>query len=183
MTGGTLLVRNIGRLTTWHGPVVTDAALLARAGRVVWSGRDQDIPSDVGTVPELDAGSAAVLPGFVDCHTHLVWAGSRRDDFCARLDGDGYAPGGIGSTVDATRRATYDELRALAQSRVDRAMAAMAQHCRAMLDLQAAGAVVFDYGNGLRGQAQDAGVTDAFGYPGFVVAYIRPLFSRGAGPF
>ena len=46
-----------------------------------------------------------------------------------------------------------------------------------------AGAVVFDYGNGLRGQAQDAGFADAFSYPGFVVAYIRPLFARGAGPF
>ena len=45
------------------------------------------------------------------------------------------------------------------------------------------GAVVFDYGNGLRGQAQDAGFADAFAYPGFVLAYIRPLFARGAGPF
>jgi urocanate hydratase len=52
-----------------------------------------------------------------------------------------------------------------------------------MVDLQRAGAVVFDYGNGLRGQARDAGVEDAFSYPGFVVAYIRPLFARGAGPF
>jgi urocanate hydratase len=62
-------------------------------------------------------------------------------------------------------------------------MASMAVHCQAMLDLQTAGAVVFDYGNGLRGQAKDAGVDNAFDYPGFVVAYIRPLFSRGAGPF
>ena len=46
-----------------------------------------------------------------------------------------------------------------------------------------AGAVVFDYGNGLRGQAQDMGFADAFAYPGFVLAYIRPLFARGAGPF
>ena len=52
-----------------------------------------------------------------------------------------------------------------------------------MLDFKAAGSVVFDYGNGLRGQAQDAGITNAFDYPGFVVAYIRPLFARGAGPF
>jgi urocanate hydratase len=59
----------------------------------------------------------------------------------------------------------------------------MAVHCQAMLDLQVAGAVVFDYGNGLRGQARDAGVANAFDYPGFVLAYIRPLFSRGAGPF
>jgi urocanate hydratase len=66
---------------------------------------------------------------------------------------------------------------------VERAQASMAAHCRAMLDFRRAGAVVFDYGNGLRGQARDAGVADAFDYPGFVVAYIRPLFARGAGPF
>jgi urocanate hydratase len=66
---------------------------------------------------------------------------------------------------------------------VERAQQAMAAHCQAMLDLKAKGAVVFDYGNGLRGQAQDAGVSNAFDYPGFVPAYIRPLFARGAGPF
>jgi urocanate hydratase len=59
----------------------------------------------------------------------------------------------------------------------------MAAHCRAMLDLKKRGAVVFDYGNNLRGQAKKAGVADAFDYPGFVPAYIRPLFCRGKGPF
>jgi urocanate hydratase len=82
---------------------------------------------------------------------------------------------------------TFDEAVELRRTKpseyVDRSRQAMAEHCQAMLDLQAAGAVVFDYGNGLRGQACDAGVADAFGYPGFVLAYIRPLFSRGAGPF
>jgi urocanate hydratase len=76
------------------------------------------------------------------------------------------------------------ELRRLKSTEyVERSMQAMATHCQAMLDFQSAGAVVFDYGNGLRGQAKDAGVTNAFDYPGFVVAYIRPLFARGAGPF
>lgn len=121
---GALLVRNIGRLTTWRAPVVTNAALLARDGQVVWTGSDRDVPPDVGDVPVLDAGGAAVVPGFVDCHTHLVWAGSRRDDFRARVDGSGYAPGGIASTVAATRDASYDELRTLAQGRLDRAVAA-----------------------------------------------------------
>jgi len=121
---GDLLVRNIGRLTTWQGPVVEDAALLARSGSVAWTGRDNAIPSEIGDVPELDAGGAAVLPGFVDCHTHLVWAGSRRDDLRARVDGAaGYTPGGIASTVAATRAASYDDLRALAQARCDRAVA------------------------------------------------------------
>ena len=123
MTGGSLLVRHIGRLTTWHGPVITDAALLARDGRVVWTGLDRDVPTDAGDVDELDVSGAAVVPGFVDAHTHLVWAGSRRDDFAARIDNTGYSPGGIRSTVAATRAASYDELRALAQRRVDTAVA------------------------------------------------------------
>src|SRR5437763_240673 len=64
VTTSSLLVRHIGRLTTWHGPVVTDAALLARDGRVAWTGADRDVPLDAGDVPELDAAGAAVLPGF-----------------------------------------------------------------------------------------------------------------------
>ncbi|MFO7588096.1 MAG: urocanate hydratase [Gemmatimonadota bacterium] len=64
-----------------------------------------------------------------------------------------------------------------------RSMASMARHVRAMLAFRAAGAEVFDYGNNLRQRALDAGVKDAFAYPGFVPAYIRPLFCRGKGPF
>ncbi len=60
---------------------------------------------------------------------------------------------------------------------------AMAAQCRAMLDFKRAGSIVFDYGNNLRQRAFDAGVTDAFDYPGFVPAYIRPLFCEGKGPF
>jgi urocanate hydratase len=90
---------------------------------------------------------------------------------------NGYVPNGM--TLDEAV-----ELRKQKPSEyVDRSKASMAVHCQAMVDLQAKGAVTFDYGNGLRGQAQDAGVKDAFAYPGFVVAYVRPLFSRGAGPF
>jgi urocanate hydratase len=64
-----------------------------------------------------------------------------------------------------------------------RAMASMAQHVQAMLAFQKAGAEVFDYGNNLRQQAYNYGVTDAFDFPGFVPAYIRPLFCEGKGPF
>ncbi len=63
------------------------------------------------------------------------------------------------------------------------AMRAMREHCEAMVGLQKAGSVVFDYGNNLRGMARDAGFEDAFAYPGFVPAYIRPLFCEGKGPF
>src|SRR5438034_7589523 len=59
----------------------------------------------------------------------------------------------------------------------------MVTHVRAMLDLQKMGAIVFDYGNNLRGQALAAGETHALDFPGFVPAYIRPLFCRGTGPF
>ncbi len=66
---------------------------------------------------------------------------------------------------------------------VKRAMASIAVHVRAMLDLQRRGAVTFDYGNNIRTQALDAGVADAFDFPGFVQAYVRPLFCLGKGPF
>ncbi|NLN70737.1 MAG: urocanate hydratase [Chloroflexi bacterium] len=65
----------------------------------------------------------------------------------------------------------------------NRSQASMAQHIQAMLDLQKAGAEVFDYGNNLRQRAYDYGVRDAFDFPGFVPAYIRPLFCEGKGPF
>jgi urocanate hydratase len=90
---------------------------------------------------------------------------------------NGYVPAGLSlADADSLRRDKPSEY-------VDRARESMAVHCRAMLGFQAAGAVVFDYGNGLRGQALDAGVTDAFDYPGFVAAYVRPLFCTGTGPF
>jgi urocanate hydratase len=63
------------------------------------------------------------------------------------------------------------------------AKASMAKHVRAMLDFQAAGVPTVDYGNNIRQMAQEAGVADAFDFPGFVPAYIRPLFCRGVGPF
>jgi urocanate hydratase len=66
---------------------------------------------------------------------------------------------------------------------VKRSMDSMAQHVRAMLEFQKRGAIVFDYGNNLRQRAYDAGVKEAFNYPGFVPAFIRPLFCEGKGPF
>lgn len=66
---------------------------------------------------------------------------------------------------------------------VKRAMQAMSEHCEAMVEMQKKGAIVFDYGNNLRGQALKAGYSHAFDFPGFVTAYIRPLFCEGKGPF
>jgi urocanate hydratase len=66
---------------------------------------------------------------------------------------------------------------------VERARASIAQHVQAMLDFARAGSHVFDYGNNIRGQARLAGLTHAFDFPGFVPAYIRPMFCEGLGPF
>jgi urocanate hydratase len=90
---------------------------------------------------------------------------------------NGYVP--QGHTVEEAA-----ELRAKDPQRyVEEARASMAVHCRAMVDLAHAGAEVFDYGNNLRGEALKGGYADAFSYPGFVPAYIRPLFCEGKGPF
>jgi imidazolonepropionase len=118
-----LVVRRIGRLTTWVQPRLTEAAVVIRDGRVAWVGADCDLPGGLGEGPELDAGGAAVLPGFVDCHTHAVWAGSRRDDLVGRLEGASYRPGGIAATVAATRAASTDAGRSPPQQRVEAALA------------------------------------------------------------
>jgi len=89
----------------------------------------------------------------------------------------GYVPNGMSfQDALALRAADPDEY-------VRRSMGAMATHVRAMLELQSRGAVTFDYGNNLRGQAQQAGVANAFDIPGFVPEYVRPLFCEGKGPF
>jgi imidazolonepropionase len=118
-----LVVRRIGRLTTWAQPRLSDAALVVRDGVVAWVGADADLPGGLGDLIELDAAGAAVLPGFVDSHTHSVWAGSRRDDVVGRVAGASYSPGGIASTIHATRAASTEELLDGAQRRVDTALA------------------------------------------------------------
>jgi urocanate hydratase len=89
----------------------------------------------------------------------------------------GYVPNGL-SLADAAALRQADPADYVARS-----MEAMAVHVRAMLALQRAGAVTFDYGNNIRAQAQKAGVDEAFEIPGFVPEYIRPLFCEGKGPF
>jgi imidazolonepropionase len=123
MSDGSLIVRGIGRLLTMAGdPPPGPAAIVIRDGRVEWSGADSDLPSGA-ELPTYDAGGACVVPGFVDAHTHLVWAGSRREEFLARLAGTAYDGGGIQTTVTATRAASDDELLALATSRVRQMLA------------------------------------------------------------
>lgn len=90
---------------------------------------------------------------------------------------NGYVPVGL----------TLDEANDLRQENADvytrRARDSVVRHVRAMTTFQAQGAIVFDYGNNIRQQAHDAGLEDAFSFPGFVPAFIRPLFCRGKGPF
>jgi len=89
----------------------------------------------------------------------------------------GYVPAGMSLAAAIELRRTNPELA------IARAMESMALHVRAMLAFKERGSIVFDYGNNLRAQAEKAGVERAFDFPGFVPAYIRPLFCRGKGPF
>jgi urocanate hydratase len=90
---------------------------------------------------------------------------------------NGYVPAGLSTEeADALRTADPAEYQR-------RSMHSMRTHCEAMVEMQRRGAITFDYGNNLRGQAKDAGYADAFAFPGFVPAYVRPLFCEGKGPF
>jgi imidazolonepropionase len=115
-----LLIARIGELVTnapgadgagpGPGPfaVINDAALVIEGDRIVWTGPSSRAPAADALV---DAADRAVLPGFVDSHAHLVFAGERSAEFAARMAGLPYAAGGIRSTVAATRAATDAELR------------------------------------------------------------------------
>ena len=105
-----VLVTGIGELVTCDPEcgdgsplgLMADAALVIEGGRVSWVGASaQAQPADV----RIDLGGRAVVPGFVDSHTHLVFAGDRAREFEARASGAGYDGGGIASTVEATRAA------------------------------------------------------------------------------
>ncbi len=111
VVGGTVLLDRIGTLVT-HDPAVgslTDAALLLDGDRVAWAGPRTQAPAADARV---DCGGGAVLPGFVDSHAHLVFAGDRVAEFGARMAGRPYAAGGIRTTVAATRAASDAELAA-----------------------------------------------------------------------
>lgn len=107
------LVTNIAELVT-NDPeaddllgAVTDAALVVEGGTVAWVGAAADAPD---ADERVDVGGRAVIPGFVDSHSHLVFAGDRAQEFAARMAGTPYAAGGIRTTVAATRAATDEQL-------------------------------------------------------------------------
>ncbi|MHB8511085.1 MAG: imidazolonepropionase [Actinomycetota bacterium] len=119
-----LVVRNIGRLVTCDGGpenplgVMLDAAVRISGGVVSWIGASRDASFE--GAEEIDAHGACVLPGLVDCHTHLIFAGDRSEEFVARMSGKPYEASGVRFTKAATRAASNDELSALARKRLDR---------------------------------------------------------------
>ncbi|MGI6632029.1 MAG: urocanate hydratase [Bacillota bacterium] len=125
--------------------------------------------------------SIAVLGNAAETHPKLIEMGVIPDVVTDQTSAhdplDGYVPRGI----------TFEEAKELRRkdpkAYVERSMDSMKQHCAAMVEMQERGSIVFDYGNNLRGQAESAGLGEAFSYPGFVPAYIRPLFCEGRGPF
>ena len=146
------------------------AITLEGALKLLDAAREQRRPLSVGLV----GNCAEVLPEMV---RRGITPDMVTDQTSAHDALIGYVPKGL-SLEDAAslRKEAPDKY-------VEWSMESMAIHCRAMLDLQAKGSIVFDYGNNLRGQAKLAGVENAFDYPGFVPAYIRPLFCEGRGPF
>jgi len=110
-------ITHIGELVTWadEQPIRHDAALVIADGRVAWVGDAADVPP---ADEAIDAGGGTVIPGFVDSHTHLVFAGDRSEEFAARMEGRPYQAGGIRTTVAATRAAGRAELERLAARRL-----------------------------------------------------------------
>ncbi len=109
--------------------IVPDGAVYVAAGRVAWVGPTSGLPAYLPDIEVIDAEGAAVLPGFVDAHTHLVFAGDRADEFARRMAGASYteimgAGGGIMSTVRATRTAGDDDLYRQSRARAERMIAA-----------------------------------------------------------
>ncbi|HZD65318.1 MAG TPA: imidazolonepropionase [Acidimicrobiales bacterium] len=124
-----MVIDRIGELATndpelGPGPlgIVENAAVVVEDGRIAWVGPRQDLPQGTNG-PRLDVGERGVIPGFVDSHSHLVFAGDRSREFAARMAGQPYAAGGIRATVAATRAAPDPELAATARRLAAEALA------------------------------------------------------------
>lgn len=121
-----LVIDNIGLLVTNDATresgllgVVSDASIVVNGGEVVEIG-----PAGLVADDRIDADGACVMPGFVDSHTHLVFAGDRSEEFAARMAGEAYAAGGIGVTTAATRSADNATLRELTADRINESLRA-----------------------------------------------------------
>ncbi len=147
--------------------------------------KENDLNAAVAAALEArDKGQAlsiGVEANAVDLLDYLIERGIAPDALTDQTSAhdalQGYVPAGI------TYAAALELRESDPGAYIERSMQTMARHMRAMLELQAAGAVTFDYGNNLRGQALEAGVDNAFDVGGFVPMFIRPLFCEGKGPF
>ena len=113
------VLRDIGELWS-HGSATSDAALAWRDGRVVWAGTESELPAELASTRSRSACGALVVPGLVDCHTHLCFGGWREDEFAEKLAGVPYLEiarrgGGIARTMRQTREASTEELVAKAE--------------------------------------------------------------------
>ena len=156
------------RLDTKYLDEATDSLddALARAGVYCRRGEARSIG--------LEANAADVIPALV---ARGVTPDVLTDQTSAHDALKGYVPNGLTLSEAARLRDTSPD------EYVRRSMAAMAAHVGGMLELQARGAITFDYGNNIRAQAEQAGVARAFDIPGFVPEFVRPLFCEGKGPF
>lgn len=140
MKKGNLVITNAAQVVTCAGfsakkgeamsdlHIIENGTVAITAGRISFVGRHpEDIPFDTTGYTQIDASGKAVLPGFIDSHTHLIFGGYREEEFSWRMRGDSYMSimergGGIHSTMDATRNATLEELKKSGKERLDRMM-------------------------------------------------------------
>jgi imidazolonepropionase len=125
------ILRKIGMAATCRADgaqadihAIANAAIVWEDDRIVWIGAEHALPADYANQPSEDAGGRLLIPGLVDCHTHLAFGGWRAEEFERRLRGESYldiarSGGGIASTVRATRAATPDELTARSKQTLD----------------------------------------------------------------
>ncbi len=174
MNGATVLIVEVDparlkrRLETGYlDEVVED---LDEALRLVEHYKAQGQARSVGLV----GNAAAVIPALAK---RKVVPDLLTDQTSAHDPLNGYIPLGVSSEQAAELR------RRDPKGLVERVLESIAVHVQGMLELQRQGAIVFDYGNNIRARALEAGVNEAFDFPGFVLAYVRPMFCRGVGPF
>jgi len=179
-------------VTMNHGVCIAVECDERRIDRRMKAGFCQEKVNDVDEAVEMAKSakqegtplSIGVLGNCADTHPQLVEKGFTpdvvTDQTAAHDELNGYVPAGyFGSSLKEALRLRKDD----PDGYIRQSMASMKDHCKAMLQFMKDGAVVFDYGNNLRGQAAKAGLTNAFDYPGFVPAYIRPMLCVGRGPF
>jgi imidazolonepropionase len=136
MTEIDLLIKNAKELLTLSSSskeesglgIIRDGAIAIKEGKIIWVGATEELSKEFGLNAggqEMDAAGKVVIPGLIDSHTHLIFAGSRENEFEQRIQGLSYLEiaekgGGILSTVEATRRASFDELFSLGKKRLER---------------------------------------------------------------